>query len=80
MAISTLDILCCQITIGDADSKNPMVIKNPTTLYEVQNIEIHESYKKLIGTAKSGILKASLTRPRSRSDRGSISSWDTMGY
>lgn len=52
MAISTLDILCCQITIGDADSKNPMVIKNPITLYEVQNIEIHESYKKLIGTAK----------------------------
>lgn len=52
MAISTLDILCCQITIGDADSKNPMVIKNPITLYEAQNIEIHESYKKLIGTAK----------------------------
>lgn len=52
MAISTLDILCCQITIGDADSNNPMVIKNPITLYEVQNIEIYESYKKLIGTAK----------------------------
>ena len=38
MAICTLDILCCQITIGDADSKNPMVIKNPITLYEVQNM------------------------------------------
>lgn len=53
MAISTLDILCCQITIGDADSKNPMVIKNPITLYEVQNIEIHESYKKLLARPKS---------------------------
>lgn len=52
MAISTLDILCCQITIGFFESASPMVIKNPITLYEVQNIEIHESYKKLIGTAK----------------------------
>lgn len=52
MAISTLDVLSCLITIGDADPKNPMVIKNPVTLSEVRNIEIHESYKKLIGTAK----------------------------
>lgn len=52
MAITSLDILCCEITIGDADTKNPMVIKNPIILTEVLNIEINESYKKLIGTAK----------------------------
>lgn len=52
MAISSLDILCCKITIGDADPSNPMVIKNTITLTEVLNIEINESYKRLIGTAK----------------------------
>lgn len=52
MGIDMLDVLCCQITIGDADSGNPMVIKNPITLNEVQEIEINESYKTLIGTAK----------------------------
>lgn len=52
MDLSTLDILCCQIKIGDADNKEPMKIKNPIVLTEVQDIEINESYKKLISTAK----------------------------
>lgn len=52
MAISSLDILTCKITIGDADPSNPMVIKNQIQLTEVLNIEINESYKRLIGTAK----------------------------
>lgn len=52
MAISTLDILCCRITIGEADASNPMAIKNPVVLTEVQEIELVETYKKLIGTAK----------------------------
>ena len=52
MDISTLNVLCCRITIGDADTANPMKINNPIVLTEVENIEIYESYKKLIGTAK----------------------------
>ena len=52
MVISSLDILCCKITIGDADPSNPMVINNPITLTEVNEIEINETYKKLINTAK----------------------------
>lgn len=52
MDISTLNVLCCRITIGDADSANPMKINNPVVLTEVENIEINESYKSLIGTAK----------------------------
>lgn len=47
-----MDILYCQITIGDPDSKNPIEILNPIELTEVQQITITESYKKLIGTAK----------------------------
>ena len=52
MAINTLNVLCCRITIGDADPANPMAIQNPVVLTEVQEIEIVETYKKLIGTAK----------------------------
>lgn len=52
MGVDMLDVLCCQITIGDADSANLMVINNAITLTEVQEIEINESYKTLIGTAK----------------------------
>lgn len=52
MAVNMMDVLCCKITIGDADSGNPMVIKDPVVLTEVEEIEINESYKKLIGTAK----------------------------
>lgn len=60
MAISTLDVLCCKITIGDADTTNPMVINNPITLTEVNEIEINESFKKLIGTAKVTFPKGSV--------------------
>lgn len=52
MAVDMIDVLCCRITIGDADSGNPMVIREPIVLTEVEEIEINESYKKLIGTAK----------------------------
>ncbi|WP_195594534.1 hypothetical protein [Bacteroides fragilis] len=52
MVVDMIDVLCCRITIGDADAGNPMVIKEPIVLTEVEEIEINESYKKLIGTAK----------------------------
>ena len=52
MVVDMVDVLCCRITIGDADAVNPMVIKEPIVLTEVEEIEINESYKKLIGTAK----------------------------
>lgn len=52
MAISALDILCCQITIGDADPDNPIAIKDGIEITEVKEIQITESYKKLIGSAK----------------------------
>lgn len=52
MAIDMIDVLCCKITIGDADSGNPMVIKDPIVLTEVEEVEIVETYNKLIGTAK----------------------------
>lgn len=46
-----IDVLCCKITIGDADPSNPIKINDPIMLTEVQRIEISESYKQLIGTA-----------------------------
>lgn len=52
MAVNTLNVLCCKITIGDANPSNPMAIQRPVVLTEVQEIEIVETYKKLIGTAK----------------------------
>lgn len=55
MGIAAMDILCCRITIGDADPSNPMRIQNGVEITEVQSLEINESYKKLIGTAKSDI-------------------------
>lgn len=62
MDISTLQVLCCRITIGDADASNPMKINNPIVLTEVENIEINESYKKLIGTAKLTFPKGTVFR------------------
>ena len=52
MDIGSMDVLCCKITIGDADPDKPILIKNPIVLTEVEEIEINESYKELIGTAK----------------------------
>ena len=45
MAIDMIDVLCCKITIGDADSSNPLVIKDPIVLTEVEEVEIVETYK-----------------------------------
>lgn len=52
MDISSMDVLCCRIRIGDADPSNPMIIRNPIEINEVHEIEISESYKELISTAK----------------------------
>jgi hypothetical protein len=52
MDINAPDVLCCKITIGDADPEKPIIIKNPVEITEVEEIEINESYKELIGTAK----------------------------
>lgn len=60
MDISALDVLCCCITIGDADPDNPIVIKNGVEITEVREIQITESYKKLIGTAKLAFPKGTV--------------------
>lgn len=62
MALSTLDVLCCHITIGNEDPANPMNILNSIEIREVQELEIHESYKKLIGTAKLKFPRGTLFR------------------
>jgi hypothetical protein len=60
MDINALDILCCRITIGDPDPDCPIRIKNAVEITEVEEIEIHESYKELIGTAKLKFPKGSV--------------------
>lgn len=60
MDISNLDVLCCRIRIGDPDPSNPMVIKNPIEINEVHEIEISESYKELISTAKLKLPKGTV--------------------
>lgn len=62
MGIDTMDVLCCQIIIGDADSDNPMKITGGVEITEVLEIEITESYKKLIGTAKLKFPKGTVCR------------------
>ena len=62
MGIAAMDNLCCRITIGDADPSNPMRIQNGVEITEVQSLEINESYKKLIGTAKVIFPKGSVCR------------------
>lgn len=57
-----MDVLCCKITIGDANPSNPMEIKDAIEITEVQNIEINETYKKLIGTAKITLPKGFMCR------------------
>ena len=64
MGIAAMDILCCRITIGDADPFNPMRIQNGVEITEVQSLEINESYKKLIGTAKVIFPKGRYAAPR----------------
>ena len=46
-----MDVLCCRIIIGDADPSNPMKITDGGEITEVPSLEIHENYKKIIGTA-----------------------------
>lgn len=62
MALAPIDVLCCRITVGDPDPGNPMSIKNPITLTEVLEVEIVESYKKLIGTAQVIFPKGTVLR------------------
>lgn len=62
MGVAPLDVLCCRITVGDPDPANPIVICNPVTLTEVQEVEIVESYKKLIGTATLRLPKGTVLR------------------
>ncbi|GAB6119678.1 hypothetical protein [Dysgonomonas termitidis] len=62
MDINALDVLCCRIAIGDADSSNPMVITNEVVITEVETIEITESYKELTGTAKLAFPKGTVYR------------------
>ena len=57
-----MDVLCCRITVGDPDPDNPMKILNGVEITEVHMIEINESYKKLIGTAKVTFPKGSVCR------------------
>lgn len=47
---------------GDPDAGNPMSILNPITLTEVQEVEIVETYKKLIGTATIRFPKGTIFR------------------
>ena len=62
MGIDTMDVLCCRIIIGDADPENPMKINGGVEITEVSEIEITESYKKLIGTAKLKFPKGTVCR------------------
>lgn len=60
-------ILGCQIIIGDPRFDNPMVIENQKIITEVQNITIHDSYRKLINGAevvfpKGSVLKSDIIK------------------
>lgn len=50
--ISGLNILNCLITIGDENPSNKLEIINKITINEVVNLQISDSYKTLINTAK----------------------------
>lgn len=62
MDIVGMDVLCCRISIGDADVDNPMKINGGIEISEVSEIEITESYKTLIGTAKLKFPKGTVCR------------------
>lgn len=64
---SEFKILGCQIIIGDPRFDNPMVIDNQKIITEVQNITIHDSYKRLINSAeiifpKGSVLKSDIIK------------------
>ena len=62
MVIEGMDVLCCRISIGDADIDNPMKINGGIEISEVSEIEITESYKTLIGTARLKFPKGAVCR------------------
>lgn len=62
MGIASMDVLCCRITIGNPDAENPMKIKDGFEITEVHDLEINETYKKLIGTAKLHFPKGTVCR------------------
>ena len=62
MVIEGMEVLCCRISIGDADIENPMKINGGIEISEVSEIEITESYKTLIGTAKLKFPKGTVCR------------------
>lgn len=62
MVIEGMDVLCCRISIGDADIDNPMKINGGIEISEVSEIEITESYKTLIGTARLKFPKGTVCR------------------
>lgn len=59
---SDMDVLSCEITIGDANSQDFIKMDNPMTIKEVYNIEINQSYKKITSTAKVSFPKGTLIR------------------
>ena len=62
MGVEVVDVLCCRITIGNADPNNPIVIRDAIEITEVEQLQITESYKKLIGTAKLTFPKGTILR------------------
>ncbi len=57
-----MDVLCCRVTIGNADPDDPIVIRDGIEITEVEQLQITESYKKLIGTAKLTFPKGTILR------------------
>lgn len=62
MGIADMDVLCCRITIGEADPANPMRITDGMEITEIHELEISESYKKLVGTARLRFPKGTVCR------------------
>jgi hypothetical protein len=62
VGVEVLDVLCCRITIGNPDPENQIVIKDGIEITEVEQLQITESYKKLIGTAKLTFPKGTILR------------------
>jgi hypothetical protein len=60
MDMTAMDVLCCRITIGEADPEQPIIIRHAIEMTEVEEIEIHESYKELIGRARLKFPKGSV--------------------
>lgn len=68
--IHGLCILNCIITFGDADPNNKFNILNPTYINEVVNIEIKDSYKTLINTAKVQFTRQITAKTSQKNEHG----------